>query len=105
MKKTIFLMLMAMAGAAHAGYYEEYNNKLNTCAAYGDTGDLYYRMALQGKRPTLRNSDAAEPVRQHIEDEIYGHTEQYDRYSARSMAASYCMDHIDRYAREAHLTQ
>ncbi|SAL19064.1 hypothetical protein AWB73_01127 [Caballeronia turbans] len=88
--------LLMAAGLAHARDWEQANNKVETCLMYGRMGDLYYRMALDGKRPTMHDEAAAlEAVRQHIEDEIYSNTAAYDREKAARWAISYCLDHID----------
>lgn len=88
-------LLIAAVGLAHAGRWEQVNNKVETCSMYGKTGDLYYRMAMQGKRPTMHDEGWAEGMRQHIEDEIYANPTAYDRDSAARWAFSYCMDHVD----------
>jgi hypothetical protein len=51
-------------------------------------------MAVQGKKPSIHNPAWSEPLRQHIEDEIYANTAAYDRESAARWAFSYCMDNI-----------
>ncbi|MDP9155300.1 MAG: hypothetical protein M3O74_13730 [Pseudomonadota bacterium] len=104
MKKLITIVLLATAGTAHAGGWEHLNNNVESCKSYAALGDLYYRMAQQGKRPTRRYPPYAEPMRQHIEDEIYGHTDAYDQTSARTWAASYCLDHVDAVIHEGQRT-
>jgi hypothetical protein len=96
MKKVILAALLtAAAGLAHAGGgWENYDARASACDNYGKTGDLYYRMALQGKKPSIHNPAWSEPMRQHIEDEIYANTAAYDRESAGRWAFSYCMDNI-----------
>jgi hypothetical protein len=95
MKKGIIAaLLVAAAGAAHAGNWENFDARAGACENYAKTGDLYYRMALQGKKPSIKNPAWSEPLRQHIEDEIYANTVAYDRESAARWAFSYCMDHI-----------
>jgi hypothetical protein len=93
MKKVMMgVLLMAAAGLAHAGEWENFDARASACENYGKTGDLYYRMALQGRKPTIHGPAWSEPMRQHIEDEIYANTVAYDRESAARWAFSYCMD-------------
>jgi uncharacterized lipoprotein YmbA len=99
MKKWGMMLLLAVAGSAHAyseGSAEELTKRVRVCKVYADLGDLYYRMALQGKKPTAQKDDWAEPMRQHIEDEIFGNVASYDRQSAAEMAGTYCLDNIVR---------
>jgi hypothetical protein len=93
MKKTMIAALLATAaGVCHAGGWENYEARASSCELYGKTGDLYYRMALQGKKPTGHDPAWSEPMRQHIEDVIYANPTAYDRDSAARWAFSYCMD-------------
>ena len=57
---------MALAGSAHAASFQNWNDKVETCAGHGDTADLYYRMSQQGQRPTRHDPAWSEPMPQHI---------------------------------------
>ena len=101
--KTIIagLVLMAAAGGAFAytpGDAEELNARVRACKNYADIGDLYYRMAVAGKRPQMHDTGWSESMRQHIEDEIFNNVGSYDRQSAAQMAGTYCLDNIVRYS-------
>lgn len=94
-------MLKVLAGGAHAASFQNWNNKVETCASFGDLADLYYRMNQQGKQPQKQFEPWLEPLRAHIQNEIFSLPEAYDRYTARSWAASHCMDNIEPMIRAA----
>ncbi|MEX3694227.1 hypothetical protein AB3X91_37765 [Paraburkholderia sp. BR14263] len=89
------VMLASSASAlAYGESWSNVNNELETCKVYGQMGDLYWRMAEQGRRPTRHDEDWIEPVRQHIEDEIFDHHDAYSQESVASFAFAYCMDRV-----------
>ncbi|NTX17931.1 hypothetical protein [Burkholderia cepacia] len=98
MRKMIAVALLVASSSAFAlppGNMVEFNNQVETCKKFGNVGALYYRMAEQGKTPTVHMSKYTEPIRQTIESEIFGNTASYNEESAWKFAYSYCWDHID----------
>jgi hypothetical protein len=95
------MVLMVAAGSALASNYEEYGARLQACKDYADTADVYWRMAKMGRTASGdENAKWMEPVRAHIENEIFNNTGDYpDRGSAARMGGLYCMDHIVSLAR------
>jgi hypothetical protein len=95
------LRLFVAASSAFAGQYEAVAAKVQACKNYADTADVYWQLQKEGKRPNPFNDQWMEPIRQHIEDEIYNNNQDYpDQQSARRMGAYYCMDHTDRLTRD-----
>ncbi|KVQ35810.1 hypothetical protein WK03_35690 [Burkholderia cepacia] len=98
MRKMIAVALLATSSSAFAlqpGNMVELNNQVETCKKFGNVGALYYRMSTQGKTPTLHMSKYTEPLRQAIENEIFGNASSYDEETAWKFGYSYCWDHID----------
>lgn len=91
---AIAAVMMAGSALAYGESWSNVNNEIQTCKVYGQIGDLYWRMAEMGKRPTRHDEDWIEPVRQHIEDEIFDHHDDYTQDSAASFAFAYCMDRV-----------
>jgi len=102
MKKLILVALLAAAGSAHAfeeGSAEELNARGRMCKHYADLGALYYRVASsKGDRSQIEHKTGwSEPMRRHIENEIFDHTDRYDLQSAAQMGGLYCLDNAVRY--------
>jgi hypothetical protein len=102
MKKLILVALLAAAGSAHAfeeGSAEELNARVRMCKNYADLGALYYRMATVGgdRSQIAHKTGWSEPMRRHIENEIFDHTARYDQESAAQMGGLYCLDNAIRY--------
>jgi hypothetical protein len=101
-----FALLMASL-SAHAyteGSTEEINARIELCETYGQTGQLYYQMALQDRRTEVTHnidpSSVVAVMRQHIEDDIFTNYKIYDMKAAFMHAATYCFDNVNRLDRE-----
>ena len=104
MRKMIAVALLAASSAAFAlppGNMVEANAQAETCQKFGSVGALYYRMAMQGKTPSVHMNQYTEALRQAIENEIYGNTAAYDEERAFKFGFAYCWDHIDSALRQA----
>lgn len=96
------MLLLAVAGSAHAfeeGSAEELNARVRMCKHYVDAGARYYAMAASGApRPVEERSNTwSEPMRQHIENDVFENVGTYTRQSAAETSGLYCLNNAMRY--------
>jgi hypothetical protein len=99
MRKVIAgMVLMTAAGSAFAYQTsrEAIASMVTMCNDYADTGQLYVMLQEQGKTVTPPEDDGyLEPIRSHIQHEVFDTPGSYTQVSARGMGYGYCMDHLE----------
>jgi hypothetical protein len=104
MKKLVLVILCAMPAGVGAQSYEHNLRKLEICDMWGQHAVWALEAREKGdpSPPAAhRNMGYLEPIKQYINDEVFTKGSAPTESSARALGLGYCMDNLDRLARDA----